>query len=398
MLGINNLNKNDIFVMGCVWFSAIVSLMANSLNQIALYVVLPLAFVVTFASYGSIKVNKYFNQLALLYLWILFSALWATYTDIAMSQLNQVLGSFILCYIFAVKSEYKYNIIWMYLAYILILLGDWYYAYNNMFDVIDIGVERLNDEKLNANTFAYHTFYATFSLYMLGAIVTNKFWKSICHWCFILTIPLSFYTAIYTASRQVLIIQIPLIAILLYIRYIKDKGIGKNIVFILAFLACVSLVIPTVKNVYNNSLLSERGDIAVKDDSRVLLVKEALQVAFDNFLIGVGPGNFQKYSSTGNFSHNVYLELFANEGIVGLLIYVSILFAFLREQWQRYKLYNDDVFLSFFVFGIFFVVDGVFYSFYQYLWLIGFFIWVVSHSDCYYINNEEEVMYEMEWD
>lgn len=367
-----------------VWFAAIVALLSDSLNALALYGVLPIAFIATYLSYGKLQVNKYFNLLMLLYLWIAISVIWATDTAVAMRQMKQILGSIILCYIFAVKARNERNIVWMYLVYFLILAFAWHYAYNNIFSMIELGEERINDSKLNANTLAYYTFYFTFASYMLGEIINSQFWRKLMRWIFILAIPLSFYTAIFTASRQVLIIQIPLFIILLYIRYLKEKNVSRKMLFIFTLGVCTLIAAPSVLNTYNDSYLRTRSEADIEDDSRAKLAKDAFQVGCDHFPFGVGPGNYLVHSYNKHFSHNTYLELWANEGVVGLIIYLSILTIFIKRQWKRYKRYKDNIFLSFMVFGLFFAIDGLFYSFYEHLWLIGFFIIVVSHSETYY--------------
>ena len=384
----DKLNKNDFLVLSCVWFSAGVNLMSDSINQLALYVALPFAFIVTFLSFGKFQVNKYFNLLVLLYIWILISVTWATDTSVALRQVKQILGSFILSYIVAVKSRSQKNIPWLYTTYIILLLFAWHYAYNNIFSVINLGEERINDEKLNANTLAYYTFYVTFAIYMLGDIFDKVILIRLFRLFFLLIIPLSFYTAIFTASRQILIIQIPFILILLYIRYIKGKSVSRKSIFLATLFACVFLVMPSINNVYKDSYLKERSESEIKEDSRTKLAKDAFKVGVEHFPLGVGPGNYLVHSYNKHFSHNTYLELFANEGVVGLFIYVYILYVFLKRQWKRYKRSQDNIYLSFFVFGIFFVIDGVFYSFYEHLWLIGFFVIVASHSELYYKSKQ----------
>lgn len=381
---LKKLSKSDILVMACVWFAAIVSLISESLNSVALYAVLPFAFITTFISYGKLQVNKYFNLLVLLYIWIFISVIWATDVSVAMRHMKQILGSIIVCFIFAVKARDERNLVWMYLTYFLILGFAWHYAYNNIFDVIELGEERVNDSKLNANTLAYYTFYFTFASYMLGEIINAQFWKRLMRWIFILVIPLSFYTAIFTASRQILIIQIPLLVILLYIRYLKGKNVSRKMLFVFALGTCTLITTPSVLDTYNNSYLKTRSEVDVKDDARTKLAKDAFKVGLEHFPFGVGPGNYVVHSYSKHFSHNTYLELWANEGIIGLFIYLSILAIFIKRQWKRYKMYKDNIFLSFAVFGLFFAIDGIFYSFYEHLWLIGFLILVTSHSEYYY--------------
>lgn len=384
MFDYNSNKGNDILVIIFVWLSAIASLMSNEINRIALYIVLPLGFTLSFLSYKTLLVNKYFNLLSILYLWVFCSVLWSTDTSLALEQINKVLGCYILSYIFTVKALNIKNISWLYITYIFLLAFAWYYAYHNIFSIIELGQERVNDEKLNANTLAYYTFYVTFSIYILGESAYKDPVKKILELIFILTIPLSIITAIYTASRQVLIIQIPFSVALLYIRYIKERNFKAKLFAVILMLMCIIALYPVFYKEYEDSLLQHRNEIEITDESRVKLASDAFNVGLDYFPLGVGAGNYVLYSYDKHFSHNVYLELFANVGIIGLIIYTCIIAIFLRRQWQRYMYYKDNMYLSFFLFGFFYCIDGIFYSFYESLWLIGFFMLVASHSESYF--------------
>lgn len=52
---------------------------------------------------------------------------------------------------------------YLYVTFFVLYIGAWYYSYNNSLVVMDItsDADRLNDDKLNANTMAYYTFYVT---------------------------------------------------------------------------------------------------------------------------------------------------------------------------------------------------------------------------------------------
>lgn len=369
-------------ILLCTWFAAAASLLSDLINQLALYVVLPLAFILSW-NLGKSRPNKYMIILILLYIWIAISLLWATNTNLAFRQLQQILGAFVLCFILSVNALKQKNLPWLYTIFIILLIGDWYYAYNNIFDVIDIGVDRLDDEKLNANSLAYHTFYVTMAVYILGTLETFRF-RKIFRWLFFLTIPLSFQTALLTASRQVLLIQAPFIFALLVIRYYAKISIAKRMLFIICLVAACATLGHKVYNEYENSTLHQRAEKDLKEDSRTKLMKDAFKVGMEHQPFGVGAGNYIVYSYNKHFSHNNYLELFANEGIIGLWIYLWMMFHFMKVQIRRYKKYKDKYFLVFTFFGIFYIIDGFFYVFYAQIWLISFFILVATHSDTYY--------------
>ena len=106
----------------------------------------------------------------------------------------------------------------------------------------------------------------------------------------------------------------------------------------------------------------------------------------EHFPLGVGANNYIIYSYNKHFSHNTYVELLANEGFVGLFLYLYLLLGYMKRQYKRYKRSKDKMFLSFMIFGIFYMVDGFFYAFYSQIWLISFFILVATHSETYYKN------------
>ena len=322
------------------------------------------------------------NILSALFVWILFSVLWATSVELALVQVNQILGAFLLCYIFCVKGQNEKYLPGLYLSFIVLLIGDWYYAYNNMFDVMNLGVDRLNDLKLNANTFGYHTFYATFSVFILS----EWDWKikKVLRVLFLLMIPISFLTAIYTASRQILLIQTPLILLLLYGRYYKSARPMTKFATLIILLITIAIFAPKVHQLYEGSSLQQRNEIEIKEDVRIQLMADAFKVGNNHFPLGVGANNYILYSFNQHFSHNSYLELYANEGVVGVSLYIIMLLLFLKRQWTRYIKTKDVMFFYFLVAGVTFTFDGFFYVFYPHLWLISFFILIATHAETYY--------------
>lgn len=191
-----------------------------------------------------------------------------------------------------------------------------------------------------------------------------------------------------------LIIQIPLLALLTFIRYVEGTSLKRKLLFVLiAAIACVASIGPITKS-YDNSYLKVRSETKAKDDVRVLLLQDAIKVGCQHPIMGVGPGNYVRYSFNRHFSHCTYTELFANTGVIGALIYVSLVLMFITSQWKRFWKYRDKTYLVFFVCGLIYLFDNFFYVFYVDLWLIGFFILLASHSETYFNykkNNYETV-------
>lgn len=376
----------NIVIVVCLCFAAAVSINSVSLNRIALYVAVPLAFMLSFFKKWKIVPDRYEGILMAIYLWDLFSVLWAQYPESASREMHRVLGAFLLSYIMAVNGGDKGIRPYLYCVFIVLYLAAWYYASNHSLVTVEFSndQERLNDEILNANTMAYYTFYVSFAVYMMSYLLKSKLWQRIFRVLFLCMIPVSFLVALFTASRQVLIIQVPLLLLLLYERYIKESRRSTKLIFIFLSLACILVLGPVAVDTYDASYLAERAEVSLSEDARWFLLKDAVNIGVEYFPLGVGAGNYINYSFNQHMSHCSYTELFANNGIVGLLLFCGLLFCFIRRQWRYYRVTRDRLFVVFMLFGLIFSVYQVFYVFYTDMWLMSFFILVATHSDSYY--------------
>lgn len=384
----------QIFLFVALCFCASVNLFSESLNRIALYVILPVSFVLTFLSHKKIKVNYYENMLLLLCGWAFVSSLWAAYPEAAFRELHQLLGVVLLTYIFSANSKDNKPIKLWYFIFIVLLVNCWAYANNNILTTYTgyNSEERMNDSTLDANTFSYYTVFCTFIIYLYGDIAKSSKLRKLLKMAFWMMLPISFITALLTASRQMLIIQFPFCFLLIYFRYINHRQASSRIAFFMIVFLAIAILGSSLISAYENSFLYTRTQIDLDEDSRTKLLQDAFKVGLNHFPLGVGAGNYLEYSFNKHFSHNTYLELWANLGVVGLLIFLKMLYRFISTQYKRYKKTRDKVFLAFLTFGVAFCFQNIFYSFYTGMWLMGFFILVASHSEIYY--KTKYVLYE----
>ena len=354
----------------------------ETLNTVSLYLIAPFITLLCFLKYNFTTIRSYLTPLLCMFGWVAVSSLWAVYPEAASRQLHQILGVVMLIYVYYSLAKNKALVPYLYFSFVICYFAAWYYAHTNILTLIDLSEDRLNDSKLNANTLAYYTFYYTIATFICHQICSGK-WKRIFLVLFYVAIPLTVYTAFLTASRQVFIIQIPLIGLCLLQKYfsLDTKSFLRLMVIVCIAFIGYKYVVDTM---YEGSLLQRRNEIAIKEDTRIVLMKDAFNVGMSRFFTGVGAGNFMYYTEERNFSHCTYLELFANTGILGALLFIIPLFSFLKHQWRRYKLTNDKLYISFFIFGLIFFVDNFFYVFYPDMFLMAFLCLIMSHSEQYW--------------
>lgn len=377
----NNLNPINLIKVGILFWA--LNVFIAQLNPISLYIIIPLSFIYCFTRYKIFNKNRYFRLYVWVMIWIVLTCFSSHYFDLSLKEIKSDIPVIMMCYICCCLADDYKNFKFLYWIWIAFFIGIFIYAFHSgLMSSMDITKTRLDDDELNANVVAYATFYMTFSLYMLGDLMrkTDTYRK-----LFFLTIPISFIIALLTASRQVLIIQIPLIFLLISVRYADIFNRAKTVVVGLCVIILGSFYVgDKISNIYQNSLLAQRAQKKLEKDSRTKLLKDALSVGLDYPVVGVGPSNYVKFSYNHHFSHCTYTELFACSGVPALFLYILIIFVLIRKQIVYFVETKDKTFLSFLVFGVIFFIDNFFYVFYLRIYLMPILLIVGSHSDMYY--------------
>lgn len=362
-------------------------------HQGLLYTAIPLAFALSFFGSKNKKINnKFLLSYILLVIWISLTYFASIYSGLALAQIKRLFGCLMFILIFYWNSSSLASIRWLYLVYIFYYLSMIIYTYDNP-DLLffDYTSERLNTDELNANTIAYFTFFLTFVIYIIPSLVKNAVLIKLMRILFWLVLPLSFVVAILTASRQVVIVQLPLIVLLLYYRYLYNSTFTRKILLVLVLGAAIFYALPYIQSIYESSMLAHRTSEELAVDDRKDLLQKGILTGLSNPVYGVGPNNFGMVNyGYPTFAHNSYVEVFANEGVLGLLIYIYMTFGFCIQQWIRFREKKDTQYIIFLIFGCIYILDNMFYVFYTNTWLMSFFFLVLMHSDCYYRGLEKE--------
>ena len=377
----------EYFALFTLYFSHI-SYFIPILYQISLWVLAPISFLLCFIKNRSLEDNQYLRIIFILFCWCSFTALFAIDLSMAFAELRRIWGVFIYCYIMAAVSKKEKTALWSFGAYIVLLLNCIIYAQTHILETMVADNSRLNNEALNANFFGYQLISVTFAVYLYGEKFKGRIGLFFRIFFFVL-IPLSFYLAILTASRQILLLQVPYFAYLIYRRYLRGKG--SVLYFMIIAFAVIFAYFKWGEDYYDNSYLKTRSETKIKDDDRIRLLKSALKIGIENPFVGVGPGCFKISDPINNqgkgFSHNSFVELFANSGIIAVALYLYVLYLFLRNSYRATKRKVKGAYM-FLIYGLIYFIDNFLYVFYLDPTLLSFFIGVASYSGAYFKSNK----------
>lgn len=375
-------------------FFALASFVFEGMQRTALWISVPSAAALAFLAVPHHKANEYMKLQIALYLWVAFTAFFAINVPIAIHQLRRLVVCFMSIFAFnQLAKDYKLTK-WLYIVYLVFYIGMVYYASTHILtEEFDYSEDRLDDDKLNANMIAYFTFFSTYIVFIMADMAEKPWGRSLFRWLFLLSPIWSFAAAILTGSRQIIVIQVPLVIVLFYLRYIRGRNFTNKLIFVLIVVVAGFFAIRYASSIYERSYLSQRNEDSYMEDSRIKLIRDAFEVGITHPIVGVGPGGFGKFKYGRSFSHNNYVELFANSGLLAMVLCIVMYWKFVKKQWRRYKQTKDKMFLTFLIFGIMYVVDNIFYVFYSNTWLMAFFFLVAMHADNFYnINYNNSVV------
>jgi len=198
--------------------------------------------------------------------------------------------------------------------------------------------------------------HSIYTLFVFGLFVVDKqIWRRI---GYVIIILANSYCLLYSFSRGA---YVSFLAGLLFIGIVRSR---KLIVLLLALLLCWEFIVPfsvveRIKGTYE--IQQERTDTVTVGDTelvtagRTQLWTMALEHFFKNPILGTGFNTYSKL--TGWDTHNVYLKTMAEQGIIGLLIYLGLYFMALKSGWRLYR-NADEQLLKAFGFGFLAAVVG----------------------------------------
>ena len=299
---------------------------------ISLYVAIPLIIIYCFYNYGKVIVNsRYFNPYLFIIVWMFLSSVVNPNIILSIGEMVPILASFLFSmatYGIACCNKHSRFLFLSYVALFIFLMaqnmlsGDFTMNFEYANDA-----ERRSNTKLNANEYAYYSLFAIMS-WRLFYLYCKKNLKSIYSICFyLLSLAVVFFVALMTASRQVMALEIPLLAYFFYLDFIRG---GRHKFMILLFLLIMIVAIPFISDLYGSSYLAMRSEVGFQDDVRSDLLWRAVEQGINNPLFGLGLG------ADTFFSHTTYTHILARTGFPAFIVFVYMMSSCILVQWRRY--------------------------------------------------------------
>ncbi|WP_339629581.1 O-antigen ligase family protein [uncultured Maribacter sp.] len=376
----NNLGLGLLIILTIVFLNALGPYL--QLQKITTYGLVPLLFLIALKyNYLHPFRNKTeFLLVILIFLTSLISAFtYVNYGHLITGYTRQLSVILIVFIPLVLNNKYDYTD-YFHIGYILSILTLIYIMYiSNQFSLQNFASEIVQRDKflINANTYSYLMFFANFSLFYLFQKYKRKFLLILLIIIPVLFVIVSFVTQ--SRSGMLILILSNVIYWLLINKIEKPTKIQKllrslTVILILFFLAF------QFWGLYKNSTIKNRFDVTGnRVDARELLIIEAFDVFTENIIFGVGLDQIPNYTSIRQFSHNSYVEILAEQGIIGGVL-LLLLFGLPLRQCIIYLLKNPkDMILKLnLLFLVMFYFYNIFYPFYKFGFSMLYFFLILS--------------------
>ncbi len=288
-------------------------------------------------------------------LFVLFSAasyLWAVSTSAVIGQLKSMIVYVFLLAVLCSVVRTKKDINRLLNIIVLVSLCNAIYLLITNAEILFSQVQENQNEEIvrlgaqgnwNANIIGMTMAISSIILlYLLSQRQGKK-------WYYILGIIFLVFVSFLTGSRKAFLVV--LLGISLYLMLSVKKNKKLTVLFIIAF-SIIAVYYLVMYNPFLYSILGCRieglfasltgvGTVDSSTIKRELYIKAGLQVFRDNFLVGCGLDCFRllnlNITDNAMYAHNNYVELLADLGIVGTLIYYSIHIIIFSRLFKNYK-------------------------------------------------------------
>ena len=144
---------------------------------------------------------------------------------------------------------------------------------------------------------------------------------------------------------------------------------------------CWHLVLPERVIERIEMTTGEYNELDSSSETRIVVWKDSLDLFSENPIFGVGFGVFRYSGFALGDTHNIYLKILAEQGIIGMFIFLGLLMSFFTYGMRLYRNSDDDLIkglgLGFSISIIVLMVNNIFGNRWTYL-EVSAFLWVTA--------------------
>jgi len=177
-------------------------------------------------------------------------------------------------------------------------------------------------------------FYATYTFVILGMFWFDK--VKIRRILFGAVILLNLYCVLFLYSRGA---YIAVLIGLIFFSLVKNK---KLLIPLVAILIFWQTFLPSSVVERINITENQEGVLDTSSQSRLVLWQESIKLFEQNPIIGVGYDVFSYLGYEKRDTHNIYLKVLAEQGIIGIIILFLLFYLALKYGWKLYKMASDS--------------------------------------------------------
>lgn len=187
----------------------------------------------------------------------------------------------------------------------------------------------------------FAAFQAQFAIFLLALYCYEK--KPLLKWAYLGTAAFSIYCLLFSFSRGG---YAAFLAGCLFLGIFKNRGL---LVLVVAFLFTWQTIVPTA--VQERIMMTEGEGGSGIDSSagtRLTIWEDALQVFKADPIFGTGFNTYQYMHRVGPYSdtHNMYVKVLVETGIVGLSIFLMLFWKMYRVGFKLFRTASDDFLAS----------------------------------------------------
>lgn len=337
----------------------------------------------TFKNYWNVILKSdYWKPYLLLIIWMFLSSVFNENSKESLNIMISVTATFLLSFSVYSLSQKGANARLISLGFICLFVAILYATvtsgnFHASFDYSS-EAERRGNTEMNSNQYAYFSLFAIMAFrILLGNNITRRPLLRVVS--YFVWGALAFFVALLTASRQVLILEVPVLLFYLYIDFWKGSTSFKRFGIFLLVIMIIFLYMPQVLDLYNNSYLSVRSNQNLQEDARTYLLLLGFQQGCENPLIGLG------YGADVEFTHCTYTHILARCGFPAFILYVYIVLHAIRQQYSRYRETSNNYFFLLLFLCIVFFIANFFYSYINQPYMMTILFLIIGESEKQYL-------------